>query len=272
MKTTMFAYLALAATSSATQIFRNTGTTSGWDSINQEHFGTVQQVTNIVYEGSTALKMTQIYDSSYTGRYHSEVVKNDVYKRGDVGFYGFAFRLQENWEFDQQTYNIAQFIADFTDLGCEETYMPSSMIWLYGNQLQSRVKYGNVCPTSAQQTNPFNNIATITAGVWHKIVIQANWQSDSSGYYKMWLDGAKVLEVYGIPTTVAQDRAFQFRVGLYANGWHDDQNHMEGSQGTRQVWYDEIAAGTTFADADPAQWKSRVMRAAVTDAEIDALE
>lgn len=59
----------------------------------------MQQVTNVVYEGMTALKMAQIYDSSYTGRYHSEVVKNDVYKLGDTGFYGFAFRLQEDWQF-----------------------------------------------------------------------------------------------------------------------------------------------------------------------------
>jgi hypothetical protein len=42
---------------------------------------------------------------------------------------------------------------------------------------------------------------------------------------------------------------------------------MLGTQGTRSVWYDEIAAGTTFADADPDKWqrKSRVMRRAVVN-------
>ena len=85
------AILAFSLTAQATQIFRNTGTRSGWDSINEEHSGSVQQVTNLVYEGSTALKMTQIYDPSYTGRYHSEVTKNNIYKRGDTGFYGFDF-------------------------------------------------------------------------------------------------------------------------------------------------------------------------------------
>jgi hypothetical protein len=29
---------------------------------------------------------------------------------------------------------------------------------------------------------------------------------------------------------------------------------MQGSEGTRSIWFDEIGAGTTFADADPAQW------------------
>ena len=94
--------------------------------------------------------------------------------------------------------------------------------------------------------------------MWHKIIIQAKWRADGTGYYKMWFDGKKVLEKYNIDTTVDDGRAFQFRVGLYANGWYDDGG-MKGSQGTRQVWYDEIVAGTTFAevvepvDADPDQ-------------------
>lgn len=244
------ALLSCSLPSNATQIFRNTGTLAGWDSVNHEHSGTVQQVSNVVYEGSTALKMTQVYDASYTGRYHSEVVKNNVYKRGDTGFYGFAFRLQEDWQFSPaQSYNIAQFIADFSDTGCDD-YMPSSMVWLVGNQLYSRVKQGSVC---AQKTKTFSNLATVTAGVWHKVIIQASWKSDGTGFYKMWFDGVKVLDQHDIATTVDDNRPFQFRVGLYANGWHDDKG-MKGTQGTRQIWYDEIAAGTTFADADPAQW------------------
>ncbi|KAL2872137.1 polysaccharide lyase family 20 protein [Aspergillus lucknowensis] len=242
--------IALGLTAQATQIFSNTGTTSGWDAINQEHSGTVREVTNVVYEGSSALKMTQIYDSSYTGRYHSEVVKDNAYKRGDTGFYGFAFRLQGDWQFSPaQSYNIAQFIADFTDSGCED-WMPSTMIWLEGEQLYTRVKTGSVCD---QETVPFDSLATVSAGEWHRVEIQADWQSASTGFFKLWFDGEKVLERSGIATTIDDDRAFQFRVGLYANGWHDD-GELKGDQGTRQIWYDEIAARTTFADADPEQW------------------
>jgi len=43
------------------------------------------------------------------------------------------------------------------------------------------------------------------------------------------------------------------RPGLYANGWHDSGS-MTGTQGTRTVYFDQIGIGTTFADADPAQW------------------
>ncbi|OTA88544.1 polysaccharide lyase family 20 protein [Hypoxylon sp. CO27-5] len=235
------------------QFWSNTGTTAGWDTFTHEHKGTVDQVTNVVYKGSTALKMTQIYDSSYTGRYHSEAVKYNVYKKGDTGFYGFAFRLQEDWQFDPaQEFNLAQFIADFSDLNCGEDYMPGAMVWIEGNQLTTRVKYGEVCPTSSQKIKSFTNLKTVTAGEWHRVEIQANWQSDNTGYYKLWYDGEKVVEAYNLPTNVGDGRAFQFRVGLYANGWHD--SGYEGTQGTRQVWYDQIAAGSTFADADPAGW------------------
>lgn len=256
LRTIAFAIpLVVDLTVQATQIFSNRGTLSGWDAVNEEHSGTVQEVTNVFYESPTALKMTQIYDSSYSGRYHSEVVKRNVYSRGDTGFYGFAFRLQQDWQTSPaQSYNLAQFIADFGDLGCGEDYMPSSMVWIVGDKLYSRVKYGSVCPKSSQQIRTFPNLATIQPGVWYKVEIQASWKADGTGYYKIWLNGQSVLAEFDLPTTVSDTRPFEFRVGLYANGWHDDAGGMKGTQGTRQVWYDEIAAGTTFADADPAQW------------------
>ncbi|CBF90385.1 hypothetical protein AN0012.2 [Aspergillus nidulans FGSC A4] len=241
--------VALALTSQAAQTFSNTGTIAGWDSTNQEHRGTVQEVSNVAFEGSQALKVTQVYDSSYSGRYHSELVHNAGYRRGETVFYGFAFRLQQDWDFTSQSYNLAQFIADFNDSGCDD-WMPSTMIWLQGNQLYSRVKTGTVC---AQQTQTFANLASVSAGEWHKIVLQVKWESDSTGFFKVWFDGEKVKEVYDIKTTIAHDRQFHFRVGLYANAWHD-QGRLEGSQGTRQVWYDEIGIGSAFADADPSQW------------------
>jgi hypothetical protein len=237
----------------ASQVFSNKGTTQGWSNINQEHQGTVQQVSNVFYESPSAVKCTQVYDPSYNGRYHSDLRKDNIYRKGDTGFYGFAFRLQESWDFSSdQSYNIAQFIADFTDSGCDD-WMPTTMIWLQGNQLYTRVKHGSVCPKTNQLTTKFSKLATVTAGQWHKVVVQSNWKSDNTGYFKLWFDGVKVLEQFNIPTTIDHDRAFGFSVGLYANAWYDD-GYMEGTQGTRQVWFDEIGVGSTFADADADQW------------------
>jgi hypothetical protein len=242
--------LMCALPAAADVIFHDTGTTGGWDDVFEERLGSMLDVTNVAYEGPTALKAIQIYDPSYNGRYHSEVVKNNVYRRGDTGFYGFAFRLQSDWQFQNQSYNIAQFIADFGDTGCDD-FMPSSMVWIVGNQLFTRVKQGTICN---QNIVTFPNLATVTPGVWHKIVIQARWATDGTGFYKLWFDGVKVLERFNLNTTIADDRFFQMRVGLYANAWHDDPRGMIGTQGTRSIWFDEIGVGTTFADADPDQW------------------
>lgn len=245
---TAAAVMGFGLAAQATQLFHNAGNLSDWDSVNEENQGSVQEVTNVFLEGPSALKMTQIYDPDYTGRYHSEVAKNDIYRLGDTGFYGFSFRLQEDWEFSPaQSYNIAQFIADFTDTGCDD-WMPSSMVWIEGDKLFSRVKQGDVCD---QGLETFSDLVAVTAGEWHTVIIQSSWESDNTGFYKMWYDGEKVLEALDLATTVSDERSFEFRVGLYANGWYDDDGGMQGSQGTRQVWYDEIAAGTTFADVDP---------------------
>ncbi|KAI8966683.1 polysaccharide lyase family 20 protein [Daldinia sp. FL1419] len=237
----------------ATQFWHNSGTKAGWDTFTHEHKGTVDEVTDQVYKGPTALRMTQIHDASYKGRYHSEAVKYNVYRKGDTGFYGFAFRLQDGWQFNPaQGYNLAQFIADFSDLKCGEDYMPSTMVWIDGDQLGTRVKYGNVCPTNQQKIKEFKKLKKVTAGVWHRVEIQASWKSDNTGFFKLWFDGEKVVEAYNLPTTVGDGRYFQFRVGLYANAWHD--HGYEGTQGTRKVWYDQIAAGSAFKDADPSGW------------------
>lgn len=242
--------LTLASPAFSTQTFVNKGTDAGWSTQNIEHKGSIQEVSNVVYNNGThALKFTQIWDPSWGQRFHSEKIETEVYKLGDQGFYGFAFRLQENWQASPaQSYNIAQFIADFTDTGCDD-WMPSSMVWVIGDQLATRVKYGSVC---AQQNKEWKNLKTVTPGVWHTIVIQANWQSDDTGLYKMWYDGEKVVNEYNLPTMIDDGRPFDFHVGIYANGWHDDGG-MKGTQGTRQIWIDNVAMGTTFADADPSK-------------------
>jgi hypothetical protein len=54
-------------------------------------------------------------------------------------------------------------------------------------------------------------------------VIQASWQSGSTGFFKVWFDGA-------------------------------NQHSMLGTQGTRTWYVDQIAVGTAFADVNPSAW------------------
>ncbi|KAI2639859.1 polysaccharide lyase family 20 protein [Hypomontagnella submonticulosa] len=256
MYTLKIAALALLVPSilvSAAPTFKNHGTVAEWDGTNHEHKGTVTQVNSASYKPDTSIKVVQIYDPSYTGRYHSEVFKTDVYKVGDEGFYGFAFRLHSEWDTSgSQSYNIAQFISDLTDNPdntCGDGFIPSMMMWVEGNQLMIRSKGGDMCHGTLKKFK----VGTVKPGDWHRVVLQAKWRSDSSGSYKVWFDGKEALEQSNIITTYRDSQkkfGFQFRAGLYANSWHDDKR-MEGSQGTRQLWIDEVGIGSTYEDADP---------------------
>ncbi|XDG01250.1 hypothetical protein ABKA04_000865 [Annulohypoxylon sp. FPYF3050] len=245
----------MLAAPTTTPTFKNHGTISGWDGVNHEHKGTVTQVTDQSYKPDTSIKMIQIYDSGYTGRYHSEVYKKDVYKVGDDGFYGFAFRLDPKWDTAHgQSYNIAQFISNLKDSPentCKDDWIPSGMIWVEKDQLYIRSKGGNMCKSTLKKFK----IGTVKPGQWHQVVLQAKWRSDATGYYKVWLDGKQAVEESNIITTYhdnSKKYGFQFRTGLYANGWHDDKKN-EGSQGTRTLWVDEISVGKSYDDVVPSQ-------------------
>lgn len=248
----MTATLGLTAShSTAAVLFHNTGTTSGWSRVFVEHRGSVAQVASPVFKGSTAIRVTQVFDPGYRGRYHSELVRDDGYRPGQMRFYGFALYIPSNWQSVSQGFNIAQFIADFSDTGCDD-FMPSTMMWFTGSSLSTRVKQGSICN---QSIRTFSNFASLSYGQWHRIEIQANWRSDTAGYLKVWVDGAKRLEAFGLDTTILdpENRTFSFRVGMYANSWHD-QGRMVGTQATRTLYYDQIGIGTAFRDADPNAW------------------
>ncbi|KAK1245316.1 hypothetical protein MKX08_004945 [Trichoderma sp. CBMAI-0020] len=252
-KSLFAAAVALLPAASATRTFYNDGHLNGFDFVRHEAQGTVSEVSNVVYKGTSALKMTQTYlGTSYHDRYHSEVDHNQGYKRGDELFYGFTFRLSDTWETSSQSYNLAQFIANRPGAGCGgDDWMPSTMIWTQNGQLYARYVNGHYRqPNCGRNIVTRPNLGAIKPGQWHKVILQVKWASDGTGYFKVWFDDVKVHEEYNISTTLDDDSLFQFRIGLYANSWHDD-NKMVGGQSFRQVWYDEVAIGTTFADVDP---------------------
>ncbi|KAL8413240.1 hypothetical protein RB594_004751 [Gaeumannomyces avenae] len=251
----------LSPFASAARSFENSGTLSGWHGkeIDSNTQGSVQEVTNVVLKGPTALKSTQTYlGSSYSGRYHAEVFRRDGYAPGQTRYYGFAFRLSDSWEFTDQNYNLAQFIADFSDLGkpsCD-TWMPSTMVWVRGDKLRTRARWGDLSRSKCDKKTMSWDVATIERGRWYRVVLGVSWRTDGKGFIKVWLDGEQRLDKQDISTTVVDpgNRAFSFRVGLYANGWHDDEGGMKGSQAFRQVWFDEIAIGTSEAEVQPGSW------------------
>ncbi len=259
---TAVTFCAVATLSPATPSFHNSGTTAdgggftNWDGSNLDSPCAITQSTSVVYPGtSSSIKCQADYQGSgYTGRYHAMKTHNSGYVYGDTGFYGFAFYLQSAWDFSgSQQYQLFQMIANYTGDSkntCGEGWQPSAMIWVQGNQLASRRNYGS--DECHRTTQSYTGLATVSAGVWHRIVTQAHWTNDSTGYYKVWFDGTKVLELLNQAVTVNRPNQYRMDVGIYANSWHD-QGFCTGST-QRIAWFSKVGKGTVFADADPAQW------------------
>src|SRR5688572_28882950 len=87
----------LAVPATATVYFENVGDTSDWTRNWAEHLGSTSQVTSPTYQGSTALRMRQVFDGSYNWRYHSEVGKHGMKRLGWDRYYGWTFYLPTTW-------------------------------------------------------------------------------------------------------------------------------------------------------------------------------
>ncbi len=241
--------VSVAATASyGTVYFQNTGVKSGWNSTTGEHNGSTSEVTSPTYKGSKALRHRQIYDSSYSGRYHSEAMKKDMKKRGWSRYYGFVFRVPSNWQTVNQRFNIQQFIAN---IGCS-SWEPTTMTWIKGNKISTRKKTSSSGKCNGSATN-WNDLASFSKGVWHAVIIRGVWKSDSTGTFKFWFDYSKKLERFNTKTTLPTDTKFQFRIGNYANDWHD-KGFMEGTQGTRDIFTDHVRVTSSWNEVKPNAW------------------
>lgn len=203
------------------------------------------------------MKFTQTYDPEYRGRYHSEVLFSNASQHGQTAYYGFAFKLAPNWEFDDSyakgdlmVHNrvaIAQFIAHFKDIDCGDNpkgALPTTMVWIQNDELFIRLRSGTVC-TELHSSHEFL-VGRLTPGMsygmlmtyiyciqylpilffliclgkWHTLVFGVLWHKGKKGFFKVWLDEKLRVDEENLRTTVdVDDRLFQFRVGMYPNWW-----------------------------------------------------
>ena len=152
----------------------------------------------------------QVYDHNYHGRYHSEVGLSNAYKPGETVYYGFAFKIPNEWQFTDDTMTILQFIADFN--GWEEnglkgkSWSPSTKIWIKGNQLFARIRQGSVL----EEDNEWFNIADVSKDTWHSVVFGVKWSETTDGWFKLWYDKKLAINRRDVPTTMKTDNRFNF--------------------------------------------------------------
>ncbi|HEY9723548.1 MAG TPA: polysaccharide lyase, partial [Oscillatoriaceae cyanobacterium] len=164
----------------ATIYFRNTGTTSGWSSFYVEHNGSVTAQSTPHYDTTTSLRARQIYDSSYTGRYHAEARYSQGAKQGWDRYYGYCFYLPSNWQYVDQNFNIMQFIGTPS---CATGGQPWTMLWIRNQALQTRITTGPDGCTRSDQN--FTITSSTTLGTWHKVTIHGDWESNNTGWFSV---------------------------------------------------------------------------------------
>ena len=235
----------------ASVVFENSGTSTGWSQLYVENQGSVTSVSSPAYAGTTSMRCRQIYTSGYGGRYHSEGRQEGSagQQRGNDEYYGFAWYLPSNWQFVDQKYNVQQFIANFTELGCSGG-QPTTQMKLRNRLLDVRLAWGDPC---ARELAYYTVAPSVTPGVWHRVVMHGRWRSDNTGAFQAWYDGSQTVNLSNLPTIPPTDKNYTFVVGLYADGWHDDGT-MVGTQSTRDMFFDNIRVATTYGETDPASW------------------
>jgi hypothetical protein len=241
--------LAAPAVSHATIYLRNTGSTSGWSSLYVEHNGSMTSQTSQHYDGTTSLRARQVYDSSYTGRYHCEARYSQGAKMGWDRYYGYCFYLPSNWQYVDQNFNIMQFIGTPP---CSTSGKPWTMLWIRNHALATRVTTG---PDGCTRTDTdFTITSSATAGVWHTVLLHGIWKPTSTGTFSCWYDGTKVISHTGdIATCPNSTETMEFAIGNYANGWHDNGT-MLGTQSTRDIYIDHVSISDVYGEANPTSW------------------
>jgi len=239
--------VALPASSFATVVFQNTGTRTGWDYVTEQNKGTVTQVSSPVYKGSTALRARQVYVANSSERFHSEVGKRGVGKKGEDRYYGWALMLPSNWQFTSQWYIVSQLGVSYSGRSCGGE--PVSKSYFSGSTLKIEVTTGTAC--SSHGTS-YTVASGVTAGVWHRLVYRYRLGSDSAGQLQYWVDGTKKFERLNTANIPNMSDPVRWSLGLYAAQWF--QRALEGTQSTRDVFVDQARVTSSYTEANPSGW------------------
>jgi hypothetical protein len=216
----------------ATVTFQNTGNKEGWPNFPQtpQAMGTISDVTAPAFQGNTAIKFTQTWIPNYSGRYHSEVVFQNIEKTGDDRYYGLAVYLEPNWVFAGDNICIQQWAGDG----------PWMLMEIRGhNLIMLRHAHGVI-----------KTLQTMPAGQWVRIV--THFRMSKNGIFEVWVNGVKKMSLaddFSVPATSGEAR---WSAGEYVTGWFGV--HTKPSPSFRQLFQDHYRVATTQAEAEPANW------------------
>jgi hypothetical protein len=219
-------------TAAAAVVFENPGNLQGWDRQFTQHQGKVEMVTDPVYKGTTALKMTQIFEGTGNGRYHSEVETYHAAKIGDDHYFGQAMYIPKEWVFHDQNVCIQQWAPD-NDAGP----------WIIMNLNGSHLHW-----LDGGLGTPDIGDLTALRGTWIRLVTRI--KLGAGGAIEVWVNGNKTYSQMG--NFNPSGGTIRWSTGLYATRWINQQP-TGGS--TLYLFHDHLRVATTYEEADPANWE-----------------
>ncbi|RHZ46213.1 uncharacterized protein CDV56_101064 [Aspergillus thermomutatus] len=166
----------------------------------------VQKPPSIITTGPSSLNITHLL--AHKDTHKAQPVNHNTYHRGDTTFHSFAFSLQEEWQFALRGhYNLARFAADLSDADCD-VYRPPGLLWVQGDQLYANLVTGTPCEP---EISTFG-LGTVKVGRWYTVSVLVKWGVDGTGDLRLWVDGEKVLEEWGVDTIMDDGRVFWFEM------------------------------------------------------------
>jgi len=225
--------LAVCPAGRATIYFQNDGNKEGWPNYPQkpEAIGTIDDITNPVFQGTTAIKFTQTWLTNYTGRYHSEVDFQNTQAVGDDRYYRTTVYFPTNWIYTNSNVSIQQWAGGG----------PWLIMEIRNNNL---VMLPHITGIQTLQNAPL--------GQWLRIVTHLN-TSSVNGKFEVWVNGIQRLSLTGnFSPTNAGSTEVRWSAGAYVTGWYGVLTPPTPSY--IELYEDNYRITSTFAEADAPYW------------------
>jgi len=224
--------VATASFSYGTVFFQNDGNKEGWPNFPQtpQAKGTINDVTSPSFQGNNAINFTQTWIPNYTGRYHSEVVFQNIQKTGDDRFYGLSVLFPQPWNTADSKICIQQWAGDG----------PWILMELRGTEL-----------VFVRHALGVTNITgPMPLGQWNRIV--THLRATKNGILEVWVNGVKKFSLAGDFTVPSASGQARWSAGEYVTGWTGVMTKPNPS--FRQLFEDHYRVTSTEMEAEPANW------------------
>lgn len=213
--------------------FEGTGYLTGW--YNGQHCCdySVQQTTEKVKAGSSALRLeVRNTDNVISGSIRSEITR-DLDPMNEDRWYGFSMYL-ENWTDDDAGEHVFQWHPE------NNNGTATMALWTTGGRF-------TYVTNSGTGSNIYTDIGPLISNEWVDFVIHVKWAADTTGLLQVWLNSNLVIDRHNVKT--ASVPAY-FKLGINKFGWL-----IQPSTVTRRILYfDEVRIGNanaTYNDLAP---------------------